>query len=248
MLNLRLKRMCARVIASLSALGVVSITDSSDAEAAGFDASKIYKLNDSFTYNRMSNLRFEGQYTSAAATCRIAGGNNIKSAEYISGGCFFTCNDGTYFLSGGGSIVTGFKVAGDEGTTIDSGTGVCKFYRGYCSPLANASTGYVGSDSAGWFCNWKCNDGYHVEGSDGLTSFTGQVPALSPGQVISPAKKCVGNIYTVTFDCKSHGKIQGTNSQATSVTGRYGSAFTFELGCDGATGYTFAGWKYASGS
>ena len=258
MLNLRLKRMCARVIASLSSLGVISIAGSFDAEAANYSTSTVYKNGDSFTYTPTKGLTFTAQYNKKNGSCSAnssagvsAAGTYSTNAENTSATCTYKCDAGRLYNSNGSTTspvwATGFIVTGTPGTTMNVGSGECVWPTPTCATVANA-TSTVTSLGSGqpYMCTWTCKNGYTAKASPvSNNGFTGVAASLKIDNLVqSTTGVCNASTYTVTFDCTTSGKISGTSQQSTTKTATYGQSFEVDKSCTpNTTAWTFTGWK-----
>lgn len=257
MLNLHLKRMCARVITSLSALGVVSIAGTTGAEAANYSSSTTYKNGDTFTYTSTKGLTLTAQYNRKNGSCTANSSAGVSSAgtyaandANTSATCTYKCDAGRLFNSNGSSTspawATGFVVTGTPGTTMNVGTGQCVWPTPTCATVSNA-TSSVSSLGNGqpYVCSWTCKNGYTAAGSQvQANGFTGVAVGLTINNLMQGTTGvCNASTYTVTFDCTSSGKISGTSSQTATKTAKYGQSFTVDKSCSPVSGWTFTGWK-----
>lgn len=256
MLNLCLKRMCARVITSLSALGVVSIAGTTGAEAANYSSTTTYKNGDSFTYTPTKGLTFTAQYNKKNGSCSTSGSTGVMKGTYSAntantiGYCAFVCQAGMFHNSGSSANpmwAGGFTVTGVAGSTIYAGSGVCQWVKPSCAAVANATVVSAGGGTTQiGTCNYTCKAGYHVNGkSQSVTTFSEVGTGMtSPTMQLPTTGTCVANTYTVTFDCTTSGLISGTSSQTATKSATYGQSFSVDKSCTPkTTAWTFTGWK-----
>ncbi len=228
MLQYKLKHICSRIIASLSAFGLFSITGNV-ANAAE------YEPGQSFTYTYASAKTMTAQYSDL---CQYSSGIHIVSAKYENGYCKYTCEEG-FQMSGSGSfsvqIPTGTGSGGTEPYTQQTG---CEIVTS-CATVVNAAAGVLTTSGGTGKCTWTCNNGYSVGGG---TSTNTTITEMGSG-LITTESTCSARTYTVTFDCGVGGKISGTSNQTMTGKATYGKSFQIptDAKCEKA-GYNFTGW------
>ena len=248
MLSYKLKHLCSRVIMSLSAFGLFSISNAGQSEAAD-----VY--GKSFTYNVARNSTLYASFTEP--TCVVPTDGSVKNLEstgvYISGAtgtngvavepgvCVFKCLEGFYYEK-----ATGFSgAAANADDLIITAEHSCWGVKPEC--VANASkhvaSGEAISGEESYSCTWTCEDGYSVGGgtSTNLT-FTSSVNGVTG--TIQPTQSCAARQYTVTFDCGPNSTYGETNQRTGTGKATYGAAFTIPTTkCKAAHGiYPFEGW------
>lgn len=247
MLSYKLKHICSRIVASLSAFGLFSIT-ANDANAG------VYSPGYSFTYNTAGAKTFNAAYESNS--CQYGDEDHIKSATYVpatgSGGtdyCQFTCADGYAYTLSGTSGQTTYTVNGSG--TIDAGSGCQKILQPTCkTTLANGSTAHIakaaakqisGDSEISYNCVWTCENGYSSGGKADTTTTITKTNAIG---TVYPTAACQARQYTVTFDCGSSGLISGTSNQSMTATATFGQTFTIPTAAQCLKdNYTFSGWS-----
>ena len=243
MLQYKLKHLCSRIIAGLSAFGLFNIA--SDANAVE------YKPGASFTYNFTSDQTFTATYEATNDICVFSADKNIISGKYTSGTtgasgqtgfCTFTCKDG-YGLSSDGSSGYTTSVSGADGTIVAQ-TG-CVELKPNCIVPDAASGLHISYASTGtkdnkFYCIWHCEDGYSVGG--GTSTGTGITSITGFGDMY-PTEGCSARTFKVTFDCLAGGKYGSSSGQSGTATATYGQSFTIptDATCK-KTGYNFSGW------
>ena len=257
MLNLHLKRMCARVITSLSALGIVSIAGTNGAEAANYSSSTTYENGESFTYTSTKGLTFTAKYNKKSGSCTANSSAGVSSAgtyatnsTNTSATCTYKCDAGKFFNSNGSTAspawATGFVISGTPGTTMNVGSGKCEYPYPTCATVANATSTVTSlGTNAPYMCTWTCKNGYTASGANvNGNGFTGVAASLTIDNLTqSTTGTCKASTYTVTFDCTTSGKIAGTSSQTATKSATYGQSFTVDKSCTPVSGWTFTGWK-----
>lgn len=101
MLSNKLKHMCSRVIASLSAMGLISIANSSDAAATTATPGATVK------YDFSADKTFTANYASNGPICVNDATSGYASIVAQSGGCFFTCASGYGVVTKGNPSASG---------------------------------------------------------------------------------------------------------------------------------------------
>lgn len=251
MLTLKMKRMCSRIIASLSAVGLVSIADTDRAEAANYSPEATYAKSDTFTHSVSRNIDFSAEYSEVKGSCSWRGSNiltgvytsDIQSNGGVTGICTFQCVDGAVLVTGAMPVTgsdggTGFSVPGMGGAVIDAGDSYCQYLQSdvSCKSVTNATSTVKGDGTAGYYCEWTCKDGYSVGGGTGTTTTITSERGL--GQ-LSTNKTCDARNYKVNYDCSNKGTLVGEPSGIAV----YGKSFTIESSCDPKPGWSFDGWK-----
>ena len=260
MLSYKLKHICSRVIASLSAVGIISIAHSNDAAAKdlGTAAGVTYaEPGDSFKYNVTSDMSLNADYKEIPTGCsmELANGNdgNFKSYEYASGTtgasgkaqCTYTCKDGytwgdttnTSGIAEGRAGYANDLVVPEIGCVLPKLS--CSVGNNYSGTISNATSGVNASGVA--YCTWTCKAGYSVDGGrDTTTTFTG---AKGEHGEQFPTAQCKARQFEVKFDCGTSGYYNGTSLSTGVATATYGQTFTVPATavCT-KEGYTFSGW------
>ena len=129
MLSNKLKHMCSRVIASLSAMGLISIANSSDADAT------TAKPGATVEYNFSADKTFTANYASNGPICVNDATSGYVSIVAQSGGCFFTC------ASGYGVVTKGSPYATGCWTNLVPGTNEFGTWTGQICPKVTYKTG-----------------------------------------------------------------------------------------------------------
>lgn len=259
MLSYKLKHLCSRVIASLSAVGIISIAHSNDAAAANLgNASTMTEAQpgDTFTYNLTSALTLGAEYTEVESGCsmELSDGTdgNFESFTYTTGTtgasgqapkCVYTCKAG-YVWQIETATETSGVIVGTSGVAneyVVPGTGcvpaalTCTVSSTYSSTISAGTTG------SGNSCVWTCKAGYSVNGgTDTTTTYTSSTGLY--GEVY-PTAQCKARSYKVTFDCGTSGLYSGTSYSTGVAMATYGQTFTIPAGavCT-KDGYNFSGW------
>lgn len=259
MLSYKLKHLCSRVIASLSAVGIISIAHSNDAAAANLgNASTMTEAQpgDTFTYNLTSALTLNAGYTEVESGCsmELSDGTdgNFESFTYTTGTtgaggvapkCTYTCKAG-YVWGVASSTDTSGVAAGTSGVANDyvvPGTGCVAAALTCTVPSTYAGTISEGTTGSGSYCVWTCKAGYSVNGgTDTTTTFNSATGVYG---VVYPTANCKARSYKVTFDCGASGLYSGTSYSTGTATATYGQTFTIPAGavCT-KDGYNFSGW------
>lgn len=263
MLSYKLKHLCSRVIASLSAVGIISIAHSNDAAAAnrGTAASMTYvEPGDTFTYNLTSALTLNADYTEVESGCsmELSDGTdgNFESFTYTSGTtgasgqapkCTYTCKAG-YVWGVASSTDTSGVAVGASGVKDDyvvPGTGcvpgkvTCTVSDAYSGTISEGTSGVDGTGKA--YCTWTCKAGYSVNGGTDTTTTYDSATGVYGEQF--PTANCKARTYRVIFDCGASGLYNGTSSSTGSGVATYGQTFTVPTTavCT-KDGYNFSGW------
>lgn len=262
MLSYKLKHICSRVIASLSAVGIISIAHSNDANAAtnrGTASGMAYvEPGDTFTYNLTSALTLNAGYTEAQSGCSMeltdGSDGNFSGYTYASGStgtsgkaptCTYTCKNG--YVWDGTTSTTGV-VAGQTGVAnayVVPGTGCVLDTRTTCDVgtfSGSIKAGVSGTDTSGKAtCTWTCMDGYSVGG--GTNTTTTYVDTYTTYGNLTPTKACQARSYKVTFDCGASGYYGGTTDTTGYTMATFGQTFTVPTTavCT-KDGFNFSGW------
>ncbi len=233
MLSYKLKHLCSRVIASLSAVGLFSITGTGKATASEYEfgARLAIQQDKTFTANYEKN-----------ATVECFTGSNVAIAKVVSG------------LNGDGQLACsyilnkGFVYYDTTGTCLSAGVTSVPATKYFTSGVVCASGIYSGSL-------------YGAIKGTGISSYPEHVQTLLTEYSNGDSKQYVvtvtGNSGTapldtsllgyapvkVTFDCTANSGTYSTDST--------GYAYTYSGGyvtlpdsdnCVAASGYTFSGW------
>ena len=266
MLSYKLKHICSRVIASLSAVGIISIAHSNDANAAtdrGTASGMTYvEPGDTFKYNLTSSLTLDAEYKEIESGCSMVlsddSDGNFESFVYTTGTtgtsgkapkCTYTCKAGytwadTTYTTG---IVEGS--AGVKDDYVVPGTGcvpaklICTVGENYSGTISMGVSGIEGKEGGTGkaYCTWTCKDGYSVNGgADTTTTYTSAEGSY--GEQF-PTANCKARQYKVTFDCGAGGLYNGTSIATGVATATYGQKFTVptDAVCT-KDGYNFSGW------
>lgn len=252
MLSNGLKHLCSRIIASLSAVGLISIANS--AEAASYDKyekGKVYSNGDTIKWTVASAKKFTAQYGEKAGNCDFSLVSGVASSSYVAvsgmygytGQCTYTCEAGKFAQGENGfaSSATSFTVSGVAGATISALSGCVYAKPASCATLDNATSEIKGDPNSGFYCQWNCSSGYSVGGGDSTTTSIQHNIATSTA-VQTPNGQCLGRNYEVTFDCTTSGFISGTDYSSATSTAVFGASFTIDKKCTPISGFTFNGW------
>lgn len=265
MLSYKLKHLCSRVIASLSAVGLFSIAQTGEANAkdqglasTGFSYAQ---PGDTFKFDVATGLTLAADYMEVQSGCSMqltdGSDGNFASFVYTTGttgasgkapSCNYTCKAG--YVWGNTTHTTGIitGMTGVQHAYLTPGSGCVEDTRANCL-IASAHSGTIsraefisGATASSGYCMWYCKNGYSVKGgSDATTGITGTAGAT--GDVYSTAG-CKARSYEVRFDCVSgyYQGVQGVTSGV--VSGYYGQTFTIpaDATCT-MDGYTFSGWS-----
>lgn len=255
MLSKKFKRLCSHVIATLSSIGLYSISDSAD--AADLTYGPKYTKDTTVTYKKAKNSIFTANYeeVSASDTCTFTTASNVATSARgttgyslpgststgLSGTCTFTCKNGAYFYVDGQRKTSVVMTSGlSDVMALNSG---CAYYP-TCSAVANATAGepYYDTNAKGFKCRWTCNEGYSVAGGKDTTTVQNSAVATSSSALSTTA--CKGRSYDVEFDCTEKGYIKGSDWQQTeTTTATYGSSFTIDRECiSKVAGLSFESW------
>ncbi|MBQ2017323.1 MAG: hypothetical protein II208_02240, partial [Alphaproteobacteria bacterium] len=181
MLQYKFKHLCSRIIASLSAIGLFSISSNADAAAAK------YKPGDSFTLTNPKAYTLNAEYESMTGLCMLTTKNGVninatatftaqvtgEAGEITTGYCLYTCNANYgYYADTSSTGVTSFKIGIAENSTAQVYPDkVCTSIRPRCEAVPSTYTGIAsfeliknGEDQ--YRCRVTCNDGYGISGSD----------------------------------------------------------------------------------
>jgi hypothetical protein len=265
MLSYKLKHLCSRVIASLSAVGLFSIAQTGEANAKDQGSASVgfqYAMpGDTFKFDVANTLSMVAGYTETPSGCSMqlkdGSDGNFASSVYTTGTtgasgkapyCNYTCKAG--YVWEGTTHTTGI-ISGQTGVKdayLIPGTGCVKDTRANClistEHAATISRAEFVSGAAGssGYCVWYCKNGYSVQGGPDTTTGIQSTTGVS-GDVYSQSG-CKARSYEVIFDCAS-GYYQGVSGMSTGiVTGMYGQTFTIpaDATCT-RDGYTFTGWS-----
>lgn len=240
MLSYKLKHLCSRVIASLSAVGLFSITGTGKAAAGEYNFGASYEVHLDKTFS--ANYQEE-----ETINCSMVGDVDVAVSTVVSG------EDGAGYLACSYVLKRGFVYYDKFGTCLDAGvssTPDTKYYNsGVSCEVGTYSGDLYGSIKQTGIESFT----YHVQtllsevsdiGSDQyVVTVTGDASgyaALDPSRLgYKPLK--------VTFDCKA-----GGGSYSDSANGATGYAYTYSGGsvifpgannCVAPDGYKFSGWK-----
>lgn len=235
MLSYKLKHLCSRVIASLSAVGLFSITDTGKAAAAEYNFGASAKVEQAKTFT----ANYEKDTTIVCSTSGV----DIAVSSYVSGlnangvlACSYILKKGfVYYDSTGTCLAAGVSSAPEtkyfnSGASCDMGT--------YSGNLYSAIKGTGIS-----------NFPQHVQTllSEVTSAESGQYVVTVTGDSSGYAKLDAGALgyapVKVTFDCTAN-----SGKYASDATGY---AYTYSGGsitlpdsdnCVAPSGYTFSGW------
>ena len=258
MLRYKLRHLCSRVVASLSALGLMSI---SGGDAAG---ATIYQPGQKFvSYNYANNLTMSSSYEAGTNSLCVThsdvgpyvdGAGSFQSGESESY-CRWECPVGFMHRDANGQLnnyISGV-VPTSSGIlqTFTLQSGCIHVMSAKCVPSANATavttTNLSGS---GVSCEFKCNQGYHVEGQaanvrDVTEKVVPGAAMSSDGKTYTMQARCVPNNYTITYDCG-----EGTIADELGGKSTYSQTVTynaeFEIPAKAIctrNGYNFKGWS-----
>lgn len=255
MLSKKFKRLCSHVIATLSSIGLYSVSDSADAADLSYYTK--YKKDTTVTYKKATNSIFTANYeeVSASDTCTFNAAQNVATSERgttgyylsdgtstgLSGTCTFTCKNGAYFYIDGQRKTSVVMTSGlSDVMALSSG---CAYYP-TCSTVANATASepYYDTNAQGFKCKWTCKEGYSVAG--GTDKTTTQTSSVATSSSALSASACKGRSYDVEFDCTEKGYIKGSDWQQTeTTTATYGNSFTIDRECiSKVAGLSFESW------
>ena len=256
MLSFKLRHLCARVLASLSAFGIVSIS-----QRALADSGEFVPLNSEYTWSTPSDLAFTANYEVECTALENA--TYVKSNE---GMCTYTCNDGyTVHKANGDPLAfegqTGkyqISFTAPAGSSVSNLSGCKQLDLSYVScsvpepdsetgggykTLPYAATRVVGGQYAVRGCAWECNRGYATtEGLSGVTGaeLTSQAIGFEALDTGKTSGYCYPIWYTVTYDCVG-GEIVGTGTVTKTEQRAYSDKFLIETACEDTSGF-FKGW------
>ena len=272
MLSYKFKHLCSRVIASLSAFGLISISNESGAKTLSGSFTDA-QPGDSFKYTKIGEMTMTASMKNA---CSINGSStagptvqtNIRfEVENSSGesvyGCLVTCKDG-YFVKGtkGKKSAVYSGISPDESFQMDV---IDTTANPFCLPVSscskgtsstiksvdtkmvkNVETGMRGEVFVDYLaeCTWTCADGYSVRGGTDTEATFAYTGATGITGVMTPDQTCLARTFNIYFDC-GDGAIYGTSSsQSGMVQATYDSTFTIPTSatCSRA-GYSFKGWN-----
>lgn len=262
MLSYKLKHICSRVIASLSAVGIISIAHSNDAAAANLgNASTMTtaKPGDTFTYDLTSALTLNAGYSEAESGCsmELSDGTdgNFESFTYTTGTtgaggvapkCVYKCKAGYVWGITTETSGVAYGSAGVKDDYVVPGTGcvldtrvTCTVSDAYSGTISAGTSGVDGNGKS--YCTWSCKKGYSVDGgSDTKTTYTSETGVYG---VQYPTANCKARQYTVTFDCGASGYYGGTSNSTGTGKATFGQTFTIPTTavCT-KDGYNFSGW------
>ncbi len=257
MLSYKLKHLCARVLASLSAFGIASISQRALAETEDF-----LQANGEYVWSTPSHLAFTASYEVPECT-DVANATYTMNNEAV---CTYTCNEG-------------YAVSKSDGTLVsyDGQTGNGKYLIRFTSPAgASSLSGCKKLDFAGLSCKsidpdeatggayktlptpsirvvddyvekgcaWECNRGYATtEGLSGLKGdeLTNAANGFAPLDTGMGSGYCYPVWYNVTYNCAG-GTIVGTGVSTITETRAYSEKFKVETACEDTSGF-FVGWK-----
>lgn len=245
MLSYKLKHLCSRVIMSLGAFGLFSISNAGQSEAA-----ELYGT--SFTYNVARNSRLYASFTEPTCVVPTDGSvkNLVSTGVYVAGTtgtnpttgyCEFKCKDGFYFEGAEGYSGR----AGSPNDLTITATNSCWGVEPDCvaDESKHVASGEAISGEESYSCTWTCENGYSVGGGTSTTlTFTENVTGATG--TIQPTKSCAARQYTVTFDCGPNSTYGETNQRTGTGRATYGATFTIPTTkCKAAYGvYPFEGW------
>ncbi len=155
MLSFKFKRLCSQVVASLSALGVFSISGNADAATA--------VPGETFLLSVPKGMTLSADY--AQASCPTRPNSSVESTDTA---CIYTCNDGyavsKYAVDVANAVAGGETGAatGDSGLAMFWSSGIAYFIKsfsfvgqddvlpdGFCVPLMTGISGVTGVGVSG---------------------------------------------------------------------------------------------------
>ncbi len=263
MLSYKLKHLCSRVIASLSAVGLFSVnTGAAQAATYTYQRGDVLKA-----YNVLGNTTFSANMTEMSPVnyCLTGSAENVADVRFNGANCEYECASGYAFSNATNTndnvpvtVITGDLQIADDGdylpyTLTDTCNwgmyGTCKFESGSYIISSN----YISGDDPR--CEYKCEHGYHASNmtpsglcADGKTKGcgageTGWAESGMAGDFYT-TNVCLPNKYVLTFDCGGSGQISGTTGQTMSKDAVYNSSFVIpsEAICI-REGYKMEGWN-----
>lgn len=263
MLSYKLKHLCSRMIASLSAVGLFSVNTGA-AQAATYT----YQPGDMLkAYNVLGNTTFSANMTEMQAVDYCLTGKGVENVARVGFNgwvCTYECASGYAFLN---------ATKDQSGVAVTTLTGDVTLVEGEYQPYTlndSCSWGVYATchtsgenshvESSGYItgefpeCQYRCEQGYHASIStptgvcaDGTSKGCGEgssgwVETGKAGDVYT-AYSCLPNKYVLKFDCGS-GQISGTTSSTMSKDAVYNSSFAIpnEAVCI-LDGFKMEGWN-----
>ena len=263
MLQYKFKHLCSRIIASLSAIGLFSISSNADA------ATK-YKPGDSFTLTNPKAYTLNAEYESMTGLCMLTTKNGVDinatatftpqvtgtSGETTTGYCLYTCkSDYGYYAAVGATGVTSFRIGVAEDSTDQVYPDkVCTSIRPTCEAVPSTYTGIasfelVKNSDDKYRCKVTCNDGYGISGSDTTTKYINNTYAgtnVNPTEKITDENFCSARKYKITFDCGAGATYGSTNAQTGTGYAAYNSSYTIPTTLCVKPHYSHTSWTGAS--
>lgn len=253
MLSYKFKHLISRVVASLSAFGILSITDHAHAQ-------DLLLPNSDYKYTELGNITFTASYEGG---CILSTNNKsdslanpprqlsawlTKSTNASDSGryCIYICDSHTSksktFYSGGAdvgagphdSITTRFETAPKPGTYL-SGIDTTTSVAGFVNALS----------TKGYEAPQDMQDAYSAD----MKNYTGQHALVIPfaeiaNGTISVDDICIQQTFVAKFDCgDGEPNITGDNYTGAKLA-RYDSTIKlpYERNCIAPSGFSFAGW------
>lgn len=197
MISYKLKHLCSRVIASLSAFGLIQITSGKSHAYTLDNQFRNAMPGDTFVYNTSQYTTFNAEYSSHSGCAYGTADNNLGimqgsgdnlPPEYHSavtgadgditttGYCKFACAPGYSFADGSNTKFIGFSTTNglvylDE--TCTKNELKCEVSSEFAATISHGSGRNVmvgAGTGSGLICDWYCKDGYSVDGGKNTTS------------------------------------------------------------------------------
>ena len=212
MLSNKLKHVCSRVIASLSAMGLISIANSSDAAATTANPGATVK------YDFSVDKTFTANYVSNGPNCVNDAASGYASIVAQSGGCFFTCASGYGVVTKGDPSNSGVCWTRETPGTVAFGTWTgqtcprvtyetgklipaASLYSGGMTTSRLAASGTVGCTKMvdQYYASFMCDSSHYDNGKYTGSAYTGAVLVNKGASITMPsANACNKAGYTLT--------------------------------------------------
>ncbi len=223
MLQHKFKRFYSHILASLSAIGIVSIASEREA-AAGYE---IGGGGETVTFNYYDDIPLTATYTEQLE-CQTSSSKNVIDAFPSGSNCVFICK-------------RGYGVANiGQGSNINV-TGSCAFYT---TSSDTSSFKSCIQNQRSVFYNGSSEDYGSVIANQSVQNRMNGIPHYwYSGTSATPQYDCIPLPNTVTFDC-GEGEIN-TNSYTGAIRALHGESFTLPSAnaCHAPEGYTFNAWE-----